>query len=489
MKNLIIFSILALTTILFSCKKPEEDILPEVKIEVTSITQTAITLSVTAPNANQIKVCKDFDQCPLRNVEYGSLVITFSSLASNTVFSFQATAFFPQGEEKQSELIEVQTKALGSTLKAEQIKLHEAVLKGEISNQENLDYYFEYGTSASNLNESTDLQSGKGIVFAPVQNLAWGQVYFFRIVLIIDNQKFAGNTVSFRTLGDKPEIKDVQIISQDTLTMTLEFQLKSNLLSSQPSLRYHRTGGQWVNLSQNAINTDTNWVTLQFEVPSKTVCNYEFLLRVENDLGVCQADTNANSPAFMYDGYLYHWVQIGSQKWIDTDFRGKHYLNGDPIPYLADNSLWANTTSGAMCYWGNDEQNYIDYGALYNFYVIEDDRGIAPPGWKIPEEEDHDELMNFGVWIARKLKEVGFDYWLESNTGTNEFKFNARGSGKRGKYPDNSVFIYLKEVVYFHINKSYGNISAVFSLTCEDTGVLFGYNSKQYGQSIRFIKK
>jgi len=477
-------------TILFSCKKPKEDILPEVKIEVTSVTQTAITLSVTAPKANQIKVCKDFDQCVTRNTDWGSIVVIFSNLASNTIFNFQATAFFPQGGEKQSELIEVQTKALGSTLKAEQIKLHEAVLKGEISNQENLDYYFEYGTSANNLNKNTNLQSGKGIVFTPVQNLTWGQVYFFRIVLIIDNQKFSGNTVSFKTLGNKPEIKNVQIISQDTLTMTLEFQLKSNSLNSQPSLRYRRAGGQMISLSQNPINTDTNWATLQFEVPIKIGYNYEFLLRAENGLGVCQADTNANSPAFMYDGYLYHWVQIGDQKWTNADFRGKHYLNGDPIPYLADDLLWANTTSGAMCYWGNDEQNYIDYGALYNFYVIEDDRGIAPPGWKIPEEEDYYELMDFGVWMARKLKEIGFNYWLEPNTGaTNELGFNARGSGRRGKYPNSGFFFLLKADVYFHVNKTHENMSAGFRLTYEDIGSLFGYNFKQYGQSVRFVKK
>jgi len=279
MKKFIYLYFLALTTII-SCQKPQDEILPEVTIEVKSVNQTEINLIVIAPSASEVELCKDLSQCVKRRVINGSAEFTFAQLASNTSYSFQATAFFSTGEKK-SELIEVSTRALAVALKAAQVNLYSAILQGEIYNPENLEYHFEYGMQANNLEHKTNKSSGHGIVSTLVQNLNVRQNYFYRIVLTIDNQAFPSDVVSFKTLGDKPEIKDLQVIYADTLTMELVFLVKSNLLVSEVSLmcRY-----PIFSLDPITVNPDSNWTEVRFQIPVRTGASSLLVLQAENHL-------------------------------------------------------------------------------------------------------------------------------------------------------------------------------------------------------------
>jgi hypothetical protein len=66
----------------------------------------------------------------------------------------------------------------------------------------------------------------------------------------------------------------------------------------------------------------------------------------------------------------------------------KHYRNGDPIPFVKSKKKWSNLTTGAYCYYDNDPEK----GVLYNWYAVNDSRGLAPEGWKIPTIEELEQI-------------------------------------------------------------------------------------------------
>jgi hypothetical protein len=65
-----------------------------------------------------------------------------------------------------------------------------------------------------------------------------------------------------------------------------------------------------------------------------------------------------------------------------------HYRNGDSIPFVKSKKKWSNLTTGAYCYYDNDPEK----GVLYNWYAVNDPRGLAPEGWKIPTIEELEQI-------------------------------------------------------------------------------------------------
>lgn len=129
-------------------------------------------------------------------------------------------------------------------------------------------------------------------------------------------------------------------------------------------------------------------------------------------------------------------VVIGTQKWTLQNLDLPTYRNGDIIPQVTDSAQWAGLTTGAWCYYKNDPANEAVYGKLYNWYAVNDSRGLAPLGWHIPSKEEFITLTTFlgGDLVAGgQMKETGITNWLSPNTGaTNESGFTALPSGLRG---------------------------------------------------------
>ena len=146
-----------------------------------------------------------------------------------------------------------------------------------------------------------------------------------------------------------------------------------------------------------------------------------------------------------YDGNLYHTVTIGSQEWLIENLNVTHFRNGDPIPEIQDSILWANQNVGAMCYFNNNTTNAAIYGGIYNWFSVNDSRGLAPTGWHIPTDiewkilEIHLGLTKAeadasdwrGINEGAMLKEADTLHWRwpTGNTGTNESGFTALGGG------------------------------------------------------------
>jgi len=89
-------------------------------------------------------------------------------------------------------------------------------------------------------------------------------------------------------------------------------------------------------------------------------------------------------------------VTIGTQIWSSKNLDVANYRNGDPIPQVTDPTAWANLTTGAWCWYNNDSATYgAVYGRLYNWYAVNDPRGLAPQGWHVPTDGEWNRLTKF----------------------------------------------------------------------------------------------
>ena len=132
-------------------------------------------------------------------------------------------------------------------------------------------------------------------------------------------------------------------------------------------------------------------------------------------------------------------VTIGKQVWMTQNLNVDKFRNGDPIPEAKTDEEWEKAGENgepAWCYYDNDPANGEKYGKLYNWYAVNNSRGLAPEGWKIPSDEDWSGLTDFlgGESVAgKKMKYT--DFWADndgvSGNGTNESEFSGLPGGER----------------------------------------------------------
>jgi uncharacterized protein (TIGR02145 family) len=129
-------------------------------------------------------------------------------------------------------------------------------------------------------------------------------------------------------------------------------------------------------------------------------------------------------------------ITIGTQVWSCKNLDVDHYSNGDTIPQVNDPNDWYSLTSGAWCYYNNSDSLGAIYGKLYNWYAVNDPRGLAPAGWRIPSDTDWSILtiyLGYNHIAGGNLKETGTVHWQSPNFGaTNEVGFTALPGGARG---------------------------------------------------------
>jgi len=80
---------------------------------------------------------------------------------------------------------------------------------------------------------------------------------------------------------------------------------------------------------------------------------------------------------------------IGTQTWKTLNLDVATFRNGDPIPEAKTDEEWkaaGENKQPAWCYYENDPMNGTNYGKLYNWYALNDLRGLAPTGWHIPTD-------------------------------------------------------------------------------------------------------
>ena len=134
-------------------------------------------------------------------------------------------------------------------------------------------------------------------------------------------------------------------------------------------------------------------------------------------------------------------IVIGTQNWMRENLDVLTYRNGDIIPQVTDAAEWASLTTGAWCFYNNSPMDAVGYGKLYNWYAVNDPRGLAPQGWHIPsiaEWKILSDTLGGDAVAGGKVKTPGALYvdsggiWGPPNVGaTNESGFTALPSGYR----------------------------------------------------------
>ena len=128
-------------------------------------------------------------------------------------------------------------------------------------------------------------------------------------------------------------------------------------------------------------------------------------------------------------------VKIGTQTWMVKNLDIDHYRNGDPIPEVKDPAEWSKLTTGGWCYYENDPANGKIYGKLYNWYAVNDPRGLVPKGWHVASDAEWAVLITYlgGDSVAGgKMKETGTAHWKSPNTrATNISGFTGLPGGIR----------------------------------------------------------
>lgn len=149
----------------------------------------------------------------------------------------------------------------------------------------------------------------------------------------------------------------------------------------------------------------------------------------------------------------YPSVIIGTQEWMTENLNVDVFRNGDPIPEAKSNSEWEKASDEkkpAWCYYDNDPSNGQIYGKLYNWYAVNDPRGLAPESWHIPTDEEWTVLTEYltekelikesntiTFWYKSspggKMKSTGTQYWESPNKdASNSSGFSGLPGGMRG---------------------------------------------------------
>ncbi|MGB1076272.1 MAG: FISUMP domain-containing protein [Flavobacteriales bacterium] len=149
-----------------------------------------------------------------------------------------------------------------------------------------------------------------------------------------------------------------------------------------------------------------------------------------------------------YHGYDYATVEIGDQCWFAENLRSDNYENGDPISADLTNAEWEVATVGAVAIFGEGSGNCFEqsvegdacdefwslqeYGRLYNWFAVDDSRGLCPSGWVVPSDEDWTTMTDqLGGMLTAGDAIKTVSGWPEVSTGTDLSGFSGLPGGYR----------------------------------------------------------
>ncbi len=207
-------------------------------------------------------------------------------------------------------------------------------------------------------------------------------------------------------------------------------------------------------------------------------------------------------------------IKIGEQEWMVKNLDVDRFRNGDLIPHIQNNSEWEKAGKNrqpAWCYYDNDPENGMVYGRLYNWFAVNDERGLAPAGWQVPSYREYRILKEFLGWEygAYKMKSRrGWNDWeyeeeykdgyIYDGNGDNSSGFNGLPGGIRfidsrfdGIRELAKFWIYRKEY-YISFNYDSDYDSAYSFDLFNSSGAMSNNNDegyqKEFGFSVRCIK-
>lgn len=97
-----------------------------------------------------------------------------------------------------------------------------------------------------------------------------------------------------------------------------------------------------------------------------------------------------------FDKKKYKIAVIGSNIWMAENLNVSNFRNGNPIPEAKTDEEWKRAGENkqpAWCYYNYDPKNLTKYGKLYNWFAVNNSRGLAPKGWHIATNVEWGEFI------------------------------------------------------------------------------------------------
>jgi uncharacterized protein (TIGR02145 family) len=230
------------------------------------------------------------------------------------------------------------------------------------------------------------------------------------------------------------------------------------------------------------------------------------------------------------DGKIYKTVKIGEQEWMAENLNTDRFRNGDLIPEAKTDEEWQKAGANkqpAWCYYDNDPVNGTKYGKLYNWYAVNDPRGLASVGYHIPSDAEWDVLTTYlGEDVAGKkmksasgwesyttggsktcpnceswnteyrskvachmckdTRSVSVPTMTRSGNGSNSSRFSGLPGGYRGY---NGAFRTIGSFGEMWSSTGGDAYVALYrNLNCNIDFLYRGYNDKDYGLSVRCLR-
>jgi len=196
-----------------------------------------------------------------------------------------------------------------------------------------------------------------------------------------------------------------------------------------------------------------------------------------------------------FDGHTYALVAIGTQCWFAENLRSDNYRNGDAIPGNLSDAQWTSTSSGAQTVYGegsstvyhgsSDEvANLATYGRLYNWYAVNDSRGLCPSGFHVPSDGEWTMLENAlgGSSVAGTALKAPSPAW----NGTNSSGFSALPGGVRN-YGSGTFYAQGGNGLWWSLSPI-GTDAWSRLLSSDQSSVVRSSNSTRNGYSVRCVR-
>ncbi len=289
-------------------------------------------------------------------------------------------------------------------------------------------------------NSKTTSGEGPGTFTSNITGLTRVTTYYIRAYSTNSIATSYGGQETFTTLAEAPVLTTTSVSAVANTTATSGGNIVSDGGSpiTGKGICWATTTNPTVSNSKTFEGTGTGAYTSNISgLTSGTA--YYLRAYATNSIATAYGNEIQFTPGIVtdIDGNVYHLVTIGTQVWMLENLKTTKYRNGDPIPNVTDNTSWTALQTGAYCWYNNDITTTYKatYGALYNWYAVNDSRNIAPAGWHVAKDLEWSTLITFlgGESIAGgKLKETGTTHWLSPNNwASNSGGFTALPGGSR----------------------------------------------------------
>jgi len=184
-------------------------------------------------------------------------------------------------------------------------------------------------------------------------------------------------------------------------------------------------------------------------------------------------------------------VSINNQVWMKENLNVERFSNGDVIKNAKTVEEWRTANENkepAWCYYDNKFDDTQNLGKLYNWYAVNDTRGLAPKGWLVASSGDWDKLIKFlggDDNAGGKLKSAS--NWSDNGNGSNESELNIYPTGSRD---ENGVFDGYGEGAGFWTSSESDNLNSRCVLLMYLNNTVYNLRGpKNQGLSVRCVKE